>query len=160
MHSFANAGSHSLSRNGHIIKSNIWRQWIEKQAPTYNGKWIVTRKCSYSLIHFILITLKSKVKWPPWIINFHCITFYPFWINICSSIGTGCGSPLVYVRCVTWFGTICSLKSESCSFTRSNTPPWVFFTFFKLYKWYQIAQSIITIYFDRLILNFYFALFL
>ena len=23
-----------------------------------------------------------------------------------------------------------------------NTPPWVFFTFFKLYKWYQIAQSI------------------
>ena len=24
----------------------------------------------------------------------------------------------------------------------SNTPPWVFFTFLKLYKWYQIAQSI------------------
>ena len=24
---------------------------------------------------------------------------------------------------------------ESC------TPPWVFFTFFKLYKWYQMAQS-------------------
>ena len=22
----------------------------------------------------------------------------------------------------------------------SNTPPWVFFTLFKLYKWYQIAQ--------------------
>ena len=22
----------------------------------------------------------------------------------------------------------------------ANTPPWVFFTFFKLYKWYQIAQ--------------------
>ena len=24
----------------------------------------------------------------------------------------------------------------------SNTPPWVFFTFLKLHKWYQIAQSI------------------
>ena len=24
--------------------------------------------------------------------------------------------------------------------SKSNTPPWVFFTFFKLYKWYQIAQ--------------------
>ena len=24
----------------------------------------------------------------------------------------------------------------------SNTPPWVSFTFFKLYKWYQIAQSV------------------
>ena len=26
--------------------------------------------------------------------------------------------------------------------TKSNTPPWVFFTFFKLYKCYQIAQHI------------------
>ena len=24
--------------------------------------------------------------------------------------------------------------------SKSNTPPWVFFMFFKLYKWYQIAQ--------------------
>ena len=27
------------------------------------------------------------------------------------------------------------------NFTKSNTPPWVSFTFFKLYKWYQIAQN-------------------
>ena len=27
----------------------------------------------------------------------------------------------------------------ACNFTKSKTP-WVFFTFFKLYKWYQIAQ--------------------
>ena len=27
-------------------------------------------------------------------------------------------------------------------FTKSNTPPWVFFTFLKLYEWYQIAQNI------------------
>ena len=26
--------------------------------------------------------------------------------------------------------------------TRSNIPPWVFFTFFKLYKWYEIVQRI------------------
>ena len=26
--------------------------------------------------------------------------------------------------------------------TKSNTPPWLFFTFLKLYKWYQIAQSV------------------
>ena len=30
----------------------------------------------------------------------------------------------------------------ACNFTKSNTPPWVFFTFFKFRKWYQIAQSI------------------
>ena len=27
------------------------------------------------------------------------------------------------------------------NFTESNTPPWVFFTFFKLYTWYYIVQS-------------------
>ena len=27
------------------------------------------------------------------------------------------------------------------NFNKSNTPPWVFFTFFKLYKWYQMVQS-------------------
>ena len=32
------------------------------------------------------------------------------------------------------------LQVSSCNFTKINTPPWVFFTFFKLYKWYQIAQ--------------------
>ena len=33
----------------------------------------------------------------------------------------------------------------------SNTPPWVFFTFFKLYQWYQIAQS--TTYFVAKVLD-------
>ena len=32
------------------------------------------------------------------------------------------------------------LQAEACNFTKSNTPPWVFFTFFKLSTWYQIAQ--------------------
>ena len=27
------------------------------------------------------------------------------------------------------------------SFTKSITPPWVFFTYFKMYKWYQIVQA-------------------
>ena len=38
------------------------------------------------------------------------------------------------------FRKFCSLKLAN--FTKSNTPPWVFFTFFKLYEWYQIAQHI------------------
>ena len=28
------------------------------------------------------------------------------------------------------------LQAEVCNFTKSNTPQWTFFTFFKLYKWY------------------------
>ena len=35
------------------------------------------------------------------------------------------------------------LQALACNFTKSNTPPWVCFTFFKLYKWYQITQRII-----------------
>ena len=31
---------------------------------------------------------------------------------------------------------------EVLLFNKSNTPPWVFFTFLNLYKWYQIAQSV------------------
>ena len=33
------------------------------------------------------------------------------------------------------------LQALACSFAKGNTPVWVFFTFFKLYKWYQIAQK-------------------
>ena len=34
------------------------------------------------------------------------------------------------------------LQASACKFTKSNTPPWVFFTFFKLFRWYQIIQHI------------------
>ena len=37
-------------------------------------------------------------------------------------------------------------QAETCNFTKSNTPPWMFFTFIKLYKWYHIAQRIIATY--------------
>ena len=32
------------------------------------------------------------------------------------------------------------VQALACNFTKSNNPPWVFFTFFKLCEWYQIAQ--------------------
>ena len=34
------------------------------------------------------------------------------------------------------------IKIFACNFTKGNTTSWVFFTFFKLYKWYQIIQNI------------------
>ena len=34
------------------------------------------------------------------------------------------------------------LQPKARNFTKSNTLPWVFFTFFKLYKWCQIVQNI------------------
>ena len=38
--------------------------------------------------------------------------------------------------------TFSKVEGFSLQFTKSNTPPVVFFTIFKLYKWYQIAQNI------------------
>ena len=37
---------------------------------------------------------------------------------------------------------LAKLNSRTCNFTGSNPPSWVFFTFFKLRKWSQIAQRI------------------
>ena len=36
----------------------------------------------------------------------------------------------------------CYLEALVCYFTKSNTPPWAFFTFFNLYKWFQIMQCV------------------
>ena len=61
----------------------------------------------------------------------------------------------VYMRRFAQYGTICLIKKkhekhpwrnvtfvklqvEACNITESSTPPSVFFTFFKFYKWYQI----------------------
>ena len=45
------------------------------------------------------------------------------------------------MRCAVWYHHLYNLKTvEACNFTKITTPPWVFFTFFQLYIWYQIAQ--------------------
>ena len=36
-------------------------------------------------------------------------------------------------------------QTPTCNFTRSSTPPWVFFTFFESLKLYRIAQSVSSI---------------
>ena len=38
------------------------------------------------------------------------------------------------------------VKLQACNFTKSQNPPWVFYTFLKLCKWYQMAQSVLYIY--------------
>ena len=40
-----------------------------------------------------------------------------------------------------WNFTKKRLQHRTCNCNKSSTPQWVFFTFFKLHKWYQIAQS-------------------
>ena len=61
------------------------------------------------------------------------------------------------MRCAIWYhlqnfkkrekhlwrsATFIKVAGLGYNFTKSNIPPWVFFTFLKLYKQYQIAQNI------------------
>ena len=39
--------------------------------------------------------------------------------------------------CAIWFNLY-----NLTNVNKSNTPPWVFFAFFKLHKWYHIAQNV------------------
>ena len=53
-----------------------------------------------------------------------------------------------YLRRFAPFGTICIIKknnkkSATFIFTKSCAPRWVFLTFFKFCKWYQIAQILL-----------------
>ena len=68
--------------------------------------------------------------------------------------GTGLVINLIfwYVMLCTFWYHLYNLKNgknihggvlaSAYNFTKSNTSPWIFLTFFKLYKWYQIALSI------------------
>ena len=47
-----------------------------------------------------------------------------------------------YVMLYTIWYHFHNYKTSACNFSKSNIPPWVFFKFLKLYKWYQIAQRI------------------
>ena len=38
--------------------------------------------------------------------------------------------------------TYSKFQAKACNFTKSGTPPWMFFTFLILYKWYQAAQNV------------------
>ena len=59
------------------------------------------------------------------------------------------------MRCAIWYhlhnlknvkithgGGLLLVKALVFNFNNSNTPQWEFFTFFKLYKWHQMAQPI------------------
>ena len=53
-----------------------------------------------------------------------------------------------------WMNVTFSKVAEFASnFNKSTTPPYVFFAFFNLNKWYQIAQRIATTFFQNTFLR-------
>ena len=89
--------------------------------------------------------------------NISHVVFYKLKKNHCLIVFTFWDVGQYMVRCAIWYHlyslknvkkkhegvlTLVKLQASACNFTKINIPPWVFFTFFKLYKWYQIAQHI------------------
>ena len=48
------------------------------------------------------------------------------------------------VRCAIWYhwNNLKNVKDTRGGVLILDTPPWMFFTFFKMCKWYQVAQRI------------------
>ena len=69
-------------------------------------------------------------------------------VNFFKKLSYGIKIHTIVVRCAIWYHLVQFKKRgkhpwRSVNFTKMNTLPWVlFFTFFKLYQWYQVAQRI------------------
>ena len=50
------------------------------------------------------------------------------------------------MRCTIWYHLYNFKNVKACNFTKSNTPPWVFFMFLKLYRLYQMVEIITYVY--------------
>ena len=67
-------------------------------------------------------------------ISYSLITFLVFWCHMYNFRNV----KNIHRRVL----LLVKFQAEASNFSKSNTPTWVFFTFFKWYKCYQIAQHI------------------
>ena len=81
----------------------------------------------FNMKHSIKVLPKATFKYS---VVMFCTIWY-HWYNF-KNVKNTHGGVLLLVK----------LQASARNFTKSNTPPWVFFTFLKLYKCYQIAQNI------------------
>ena len=108
----------------------------------------------YSSIHsFMKAQPWGEITFPAWwIANFvSLLLFVQFllkkWI-ITDSICDALHGLVLFVQFKNLKNThgqvllLVKLQAKTCNFTKNHSPPWVFPTFCKLYKWCQIVQGI------------------
>ena len=114
------------------------------------------------MLQFVTALVTSKPKHVI-TLGYHCRSSVirsqiKFHVSMCTGHNLSVlPAPLYMMLCAIWYQshnlkkcekhtwrsvTFCKVIGFSLHFTKSNTPLWVFFTFFILYKWYQIAQSV------------------
>ena len=105
--------------------------------------------CFKSTIHILSLNLNSfRLKFFP------CPCLFTVTIRCISQKQTLTNTGGRYMFCAIWYHwhnlenvknthgvviLLVKLQASACNFTKNNTPAWVLFTFFKLYKWYQIS---------------------
>ena len=90
-----------------------------------------------------------------WCVQSTCLPFSNPCVFCCSLLGLICYLNRLHLPfvmfCAIWYqlynvknveNTHGGVLLLACNSTKNNTPSWMFFTFLKLYKWYQIAQRI------------------
>ena len=82
--------------------------------------------------HYVAILLEKMLIWAPFS---QLMCTFSLCINPChhlhnlKNVKNNHGGMLLLLK----------MQVSTCNFTKSTTPPWMFFRFFKLYKLYQIA---------------------
>ena len=96
------------------------------------------------ICNFLEITLRHGCS----LVNLLYIFRIPFPKNTCGWLLLGLVLRIIFQRLLQDpVKHICDVLRDlkvllkACNFTKSNTVPWVFCTFFKLYRFYQIAQN-------------------
>ena len=136
--------SYGILRSAGLI--GFWITW-------WLERGVIASSCIISLfvLYQMFLEARSFVSFVPRKVE---ILLVPRKFRIRILVRTG---KLLHLWCFARFGTICTIylnnvknthggvlllvKLQAKSyFTKSNIPRWVFFTFFKLYKCYQIAQ--------------------
>ena len=88
-----------------------------------------------------LLSIKAVELLFMWLIlniSFYQILHHLVWLVLQKTPDMWCVSRFRY----TYGGVLIlvNLQAQACNFTKINTPPRVFFTFFKFYKWCQIVK--------------------
>ena len=122
-----------------ILSFQRGRSWLTKLSLLLVGL-MVTFKYIYQVIFTLTSVIGKNNKFHQFFIGetIFCLLFWLFFVSIQNHDDNDA------LRYLVLFVQFKKLEKYpwKVNFTYSNTPPWVFFTIWKLYKWYQIAQNI------------------
>ena len=122
--------THTFCRVGRITRNSV--EIVRFHKISTSGNWVKLRYfMEWLLKSFCLIGCSIEISF-----TYEMLCAICYHLHNLINLKNTPGGVLILVN----------LQAEACNLTKTNTPPWVFFTFFKLSKWNQISRSITYIY--------------